>query len=236
MLSHLFSKAVEWKWLTHKPAKINRLREGAGRIVYLDPEQVSRLLEAAKKDQSPYICPVIVVGLATGMRRMEILSIRMKDIHLNRSLIYIPNSKTGSREQPITNHLREFLGEVINTSSSERKWLFPSDKSKSGHVVAVEKAFRRTVERAGLDPREVVRHTLRHTAVSHLVQAGVDLPTVKKISGHKTLAMVERYSHQNGEHIQAAMDKLERRYNSSGKGRDFPASITQELHVKRIRP
>ena len=230
VLSHLFSKAVEWKWLTHKPAKINRLREDAGRIVYLDSEQASRLLEAAKKDQSPYIYPFIVVGLATGMRRMEILSIRMKDIHLNRGLIYIPNSKTGSREQPITNHLREFLGEVINTSSSERKWLFPSDKSKSGHVVAVEKAFRRTVERAGLDPREVVRHTLRHTAVSHLVQAGVDLPTVKKISGHKTLAMVERYSHQNGEHIQAAMDKLEGRYNSSGK--NFPDSITQELHVK----
>jgi len=60
--------------------------------------------------------------------------------------------------------------------------------------VAIEKGFRRTVERAELDTKKVVRHTLRHTAVSHLVQAGVDLPTVKRISGHKTLAMVERYS------------------------------------------
>ncbi|MEZ4575790.1 MAG: tyrosine-type recombinase/integrase, partial [Vampirovibrionales bacterium] len=48
-------------------------------------------------------------------------------------------------------------------------------------------------------------NTLRHTAITHLVQAGIDLPTVKRISGHKTLRMVERYSHQNGEHIQAAM-------------------------------
>jgi len=32
----------------------------------------------------------------------------------------------------------------------------------------------------------------------------------QRISGHKTLAMVERYSHQNGEHIQAAMDKLQK--------------------------
>lgn len=55
------------------------------------------------------------------------------------------------------------------------------------------------------------RHTLRHTAITHLVQAGVDLPTVKRISGHKTWAMVGRYSHQNGEHIQAAMDKLAKR-------------------------
>jgi hypothetical protein len=44
-----------------------------------------------------------------------------------------------------------------------------------------------------------------------LVQAGVDLPTVKRISGHKTLAMVEKYAHQNGAHIQTAMDKLESR-------------------------
>ncbi len=68
---------------------------------------------------------------------------------------------------------------------------------------------------AGLDPKQVVRHTLRHTAITHLVQAGVDLPTVKRISGHKTLQMVERYSHQNGIHIQSAMDKLEQRYRSS---------------------
>jgi len=44
----------------------------------------------------------------------------------------------------------------------------------------------------------------------------VDLPTVKRISGHKTLAMVERYAHANGEHIQAAMDKLEARYRRAG--------------------
>jgi len=64
-----------------------------------------------------------------------------------------------------------------------------------------------------MNPDQVVRHTLRHTAITHLVQAGVDLPTVKRISGHKTLIMVERYAHQNGEHIGAAMDKLEERYS-----------------------
>jgi len=31
------------------------------------------------------------------------------------------------------------------------------------------------------------------------------------VSGHKTLQMVEKYSHQDGEHIQAAMDKLQKR-------------------------
>jgi site-specific recombinase XerD len=72
------------------------------------------------------------------------------------------------------------------------------------------------VTAAGLNPDEVVRHTLRHTAITHLVQAGVDLPTVKRISGHKTLSMVERYAHQNGAHIHAAMEKLEARYMTAG--------------------
>ncbi|HZA28155.1 MAG TPA: tyrosine-type recombinase/integrase, partial [Gammaproteobacteria bacterium] len=96
-----------------------------------------------------------------------------------------------------------------------QKWLFPAKDSKTGHAVAIEKAFRRVVAAAGLDTKEVVRHTLRHTAISHLVQAGVDLPTVQRISGHKTLQMVVRYSHQNSDHIQAAMDKLDKRYRST---------------------
>ena len=79
-----------------------------------------------------------------------------------------------------------------------------------------------------MDPSQVVRHTLRHTAITHLVQAGVDLPTVKRISGHKTLSMVERYSHQNGEHIQEAMDKLEERIQLKKTG-----TITQELHTNQ---
>jgi site-specific recombinase XerD len=55
---------------------------------------------------------------------------------------------------------------------------------------------------------------MRHTAITHLVQEGVDLPTVQRISGHKTLSMVAKYAHQNGQHIQAAMDKLEERYKA----------------------
>ena len=78
--------------------------------------------------------------------------------------------------------------------------------------MALEKPFRLVVKVAGLDPKEIVRHTLRHTAITHLVQAGVDPPTVHRISGHKSFDMVLRYSHQNGKHIEAAMDKLEERY------------------------
>jgi site-specific recombinase XerD len=112
----------------------------------------------------------------------------------------------------ITAHLAEFLRGYVETAELGQQWLFPSPTSATGHFVEIRKPFRRVVEAACLDPDMVVRHTLRHTAITHLVQAGVDLPTVQRISGHKTLQMVVRYAHQNGEHIGAAMEKLEQRY------------------------
>jgi integrase len=213
-LSHLFTKAVEWKWIDFKPAVIKRFKEDNARITYLTTQQIARLLEAARQDQNWQVYPFIVIGLETSMRRMEILSIRLEHIDLARRVIFIQKAKAGAREQPITTHLAEFLKGYIEASEPGQEWLFPAKDSKTGHTVSIEKAFRRVVAAAGLNPKEVVRHTLRHTAITHLVQAGVDLPTVQRISGHKTLQMVVRYSHQNGEHIQAAMDKLDKRYRT----------------------
>jgi integrase len=206
-LSHIFSKAVEWKWINHRPAKINRLKEDSGRIVYLTTDQVSKLLEKAAEHQSPFIYPfIIIIALETSMRRSEILSVRIEHIDLERRIIYIPHAKAGAREQPITKNLADYLTEIFKTIEPGQEWLFPSCRSECGHIKWPEHAFREVVKTADFDPKQVVRHTLRHTAITHLVQAGVDLPTVQIISGHKTLQMVARYSHQNGEHIQSAMD------------------------------
>lgn len=149
------------------------------------------------------------------MRRMEILSIQIKNIDLDKRVIFIPQAKAGAHEQLIPQYLADFLRRYLEIAESDQIWLFPSKQSQTGHVMNIEKQFRRVISAAGLNPKEVVRHTLRHTAITHLhlVQAGVDLPTVQRISGHKTLQMVVRYSHQNGEHIRSAMDVLEERYN-----------------------
>lgn len=211
-LSHLFNKAIEWGWIDRRPAIIKRYQEEQSRITYLTTEQISLLIECAKKDQNPQIHPFIVIGLGTSMRRMEILTIRRENVDLQRRTIFIPQAKAGSREQPITKQLAVFLEGYLSALPKGTPWLFPSPAAKEGHAMDIRKPFRRVVIAAGMNPDQVVRHTLRHTAITHLVQAGVDLPTVKRISGHKTLIMVERYAHQNGKHIGAAMDKLEERY------------------------
>jgi len=213
VLSHMLNKAVEWRWIDFNPCNIKRLPEESGRITYLTTEQIKRIVDVAKADQNKHVYPFIVIGVDTSMRRMEILTIRLEHIDTKKRVIYIPNAKAGPREQPITQYLADFLQAYLDVAEPDQVWLFPSENSKSGHVISIEKAFRRVIATAGLDPKEVVRHTLRHTAITHLVQAGIDLPTVQRISGHKTLQMVMRYSHQNGEHIRSAMDKLEQRYD-----------------------
>lgn len=228
VLSHLFSMGVDWGWLSHRPAKINRFKEDNGRIVYLTTDQCQRVLEAAKADISPHIYVYSLIAFATSMRMSEILSIRRENVDVAKKRIYIPQAKAGAREQPMTAKLAAELQTHLDGLPRGSEWIFPSIASKSGHLATIRKAHRRVVKAAGLDPDVVVRHTFRHTAVTHLVQAGVDLPTVQKISGHKTLAMVARYAHANGTHIDAAMDKLENRLAT-----DKVVPITRKLHKRR---
>lgn len=215
VISHLLNKSLEWGWLKSLPARIKRFKEENTRIIYLTQEQCRALELAATQDQNENVHAFVMVGLRTGMRHSEILAIRRTDIDLERLVIWIPKAKAGTREQPITRDLADYLAKRLEMLPSECPWLFPSPASKSGHVYTMRKAFYRSVQRAGLDPTLITPHVLRHTAVTHLVQARVDLPTVQRISGHKTLSMVARYAHQSGAHIQSAMAILQDRLDNT---------------------
>ena len=227
VLSHMFSMAIDWGWIAHRPAKISRFREDKGRIFYLTVEQCGWVLEAAKHDVSQHIYLYSLIALSTAMRMSEILGIRRQNVDIPRRRIYVPQAKAGAREQPITAELAAYLEKHIAALPKGTEWLFPSVASRTGHLATIRKAHRRVIKAAGLDPDVVVRHTFRHTAVTHLVQAGVDLPTVQKISGHKTLAMVARYAHANGAHIDSAMDRLETRIAA-----EKVVPITPEVHKR----
>ncbi len=227
-LSHLLNQAVEWRWIKSKSVKIVRFKEDNHRIVYLTDEQCIALLKAAASDHNENVHAFVMVGLHTGVRHGEILAIRRQDLDMGKRVIWIPQAKAGSREQPITRELADYLAKRSSMLPPGCEWLFPSPASATGHVHTIRKAFRRSAERAGIDPDQITPHTLRHTAVTHLVQAGVDLPTVQRISGHKTLSMVARYAHQSGSHIEVAMERLEGSVSASkpNKVRQFnPKSV-----------
>ena len=62
--------------------------------------------------------------------------------------------------------------------------------------------FRAALKDAGISDPAVCLHSLRHTALSRMVTAGVDLRTVMDVSGHSRLEELQRYTHSN-EHAKA---------------------------------
>ncbi len=212
ILSHLFNKAVEWEWLDKKPAKVVKYRAENIRTIYLSRTEITALIQAASQDTCPVLEPFVRIALGTAMRRYEILSIRLEHIDLVDQQIFIPKAKCGARMQPMTPSLAQYLKTYLKEKTEPGQvYLFPSETAASGHREEIEKPFRRAVVAAGLDVKKVCRHTLRHTAITHLVQAGVDLPTVQRFSGHRSIQMVFRYSHQSKDHINGALSQLESR-------------------------
>jgi integrase len=235
-LSHLFSSAVEWKWLDHVPCRPKMLAESQGRIVALDARQCDALMKAAAESADPYCYLFVAFGLNTAMRHAEILAARFDQLDLEHRRLFIPDAKAGQRPQPITDDLAELLRAERDMRDDRQGWIFPSPHKDSGtgHRARMDSAFRDAVKRAGLDPAQVTPHVMRHTAITALVQAGVDLPTIQRISGHKTLAMVMRYSHVHGPHIDLAIKAIGRTLpeppaNEAGN------AATQELHRGPLR-
>jgi integrase len=208
------------------------LEESPGRLIALSDDQCVALMRAGVESADPFCWLFVAFGLNTAMRHSEILAARFDKIDFNNLRLFVPDAKAGQRAQPITPELAEMLRAEREMRDDRAGWIFPSfhKDSRTGHRARMDSAFRDAVVRAGLDPELVTPHVMRHTAITVLVQAGVDLPTIQKISGHKTLAMVLRYAHVHGQHIDRAIGMIGRTVpellpNKGG------STITQELHT-----
>jgi integrase len=213
VLSHVLNKAEEWKWLGRNDVRIHKLTEDNWKEKYLTGDEIARVLRVAESDDCWYIQLFLIVSLGTAMRMSEVLMIKISDISFDFSVIDVPKAKAGARKQPMTPWLTDYLRDYVAKLPSSEVWLFPSETSESGHMISPQKAFHRVVNESGLKGEGITIHTLRHTAITNLVQTGTDLLTVMRFSGHKTLVMVQRYSHQNDEHIKDSLAKLDARYS-----------------------
>lgn len=229
-LNHFLNRLVEWKWLRAdlKP-KLAKGPEARKQIVVLDDTDKQALMRAAIADQDPQMWLFVAVAMGTGMRHSEILRIRWEEIDFANLRIYVGKAKAGQREQPIPPSLSQMLRHEHEALGTPTGWLFSTSHASARHEhrQQMSEPFRRVVERAGLDPAKVTLHVLRHTAVTALIKGGVDLPTVQRISGHKTLAMVLRYTHLTNDHVDKSVETL---------GAALSAAFTPELHTATEEP
>jgi integrase len=201
----MFMKAVEWDMVDEGTLKrIRRVRllpENNERLRYLMKEECQALIQAC----IPHLTPIVITALNTGMRRDEILSLECeRHVDLTHGVILL--DKTKNRHQhgiPINLTLRSTLQSLVRRLDSP--YVFTDTTGK--RFRDVKRAFHFACRRAGI--KDFTFHDLRHTFASHLVMAGVDLLTVKKLLGHKTLKMTLRYAHLSPSHKAKAISVLE---------------------------
>ena len=87
-------------------------------------------------------------------------------------------------------------------------WVFTNAKTEKPYTT-IRHVFERALARAGIESGDVTVHTLRHTALSRMVDHGLDDYTVMSISGHSSTRMLERYAHPTLERRIAALDTFD---------------------------
>jgi integrase len=123
-------------------------------------------------------------ALETGMRRGEMLSLTWRNVDLDQGLAYLKETKNGEeRTVPLSPSARDLLLSMAKTGYR----VFPASPN------AVRLAWERMKRSAGIE--DLRFHDLRHEAISRFFEAGLSLPEVALISGHKDARMLTRYAH-----------------------------------------
>lgn len=229
------SRALDWGLLRDHPmAKIKASKvDVLGRVRFLNPKEEQRLRDAltardtqrrAERESSngwrrtrgydvlpdfgtytDHLTPLILAALHTGCRRGELFALRWKDIDLDGHRITVPAGKTGlSRVVPLNSEIVQVLKDWRPPTYRPDAYVFPGDSGAA--LTDVKSAFLRLMTDAKITGFRF--HDLRHTFASKLVQAGVDLNTVRELLGHADLKMTLRYAHLAPEHRAAAVERL----------------------------
>jgi site-specific recombinase XerD len=205
LLKLVFRLAERAKKIKYNPARfVRQQKENNARIRWLSDREETALRAVIRRDYPGHM-PEFDVALYTGMRRSEQYGRRSEQygmqweaVDLQNRIITVPKSKHGevryvqmnSRVAVILSALKDAsfgMGSVFSLRSP-RCWFDPAVKAAR--------------------IKDFSWHCLRHTFISRLVMAGVDLRTVQELAGHKSIAMTCRYAHLAPGHQQAAVEKL----------------------------
>ena len=208
-LRRMLHKAEDWKLIRQAP-KLKLMKE-YGRSLRLDDEAEKKLLAGAaacnwRKCSLQLFQDIIVLMRDTGMRNeRELYRMRIENLDWANRVIFVPDSKTeeGRRRVPMSNRAFEVLTQ--RCASRREGWVFPSKRSKSGHLTTMANWFRDAREKAGL-PEGLVLYCGRHDYGTRILKKTGNLAAVMRTMGHKDVKTAMQYQHPELEIVRAALD------------------------------
>ena len=204
--------------LGYDAPKIKPIKFSNRRVRYLTEEHADKLIAA----YSPHVQPIALTLRFTGCRTQEALQLQMINLDWNRSTIYFERTKN---TEPRTVKMHDRVAEAIDRMLHRRNY------PDLGHVFLnargapysdtrdykmpggnpLRKAHSTAFKRANIRPNggpDFTPHDWRHHFACVAVMSGIDLDTIKKMGGGKSLRALERYTAISDEHMAAAVAKM----------------------------
>lgn len=232
LLSSFFDiSRIEWGMCDANPvSNVRKPKTPPGRDRRLTAREERLIVRYANAHENPDLYSIIVIALETAMRQGEILQLHWEHINLKSRIAHLPETKNGSkRDVPLSVKARDALIR-LGVKSKGKVFGYRTNGFKSTWRLMM---IRLTIENLHF-------HDLRHEAISRLFELGtLDMMEIAAISGHKSLAMLKRYTHLKAQRL---VRKLEGNRN---KGRQmildallpYPASLDtgdQDYHIKLL--
>jgi len=145
---------------------------------------------------------------SAGLRRSEVLKMKISDIDSKRMLIKI-NSGKGKKDRysllsnNVLIHLREYF-----IAYKPKKWLFEGQKGQQYSSTSITRVLKKSAQKAGIKKR-VHLHMLRHSFATHLLEQGTNLRVIQNLLGHESIQTTEIYTHVSKLEIQKVINPID---------------------------
>ena len=152
---------------------------------------------------------IIELLYASGLRVSELVTLPLAAVTGERRMIMVKGKGGRERLVPLGAPARESIKAYLTVrrrflprQENAQRFLFPS-RGVEGHLTRrrVAQLLKDLAIKAGVDPKKLSPHVLRHAFATHLVSHGADLRSVQQLLGHADIATTEIYTHVESERL-----------------------------------
>jgi integrase len=184
---------------------------------------------------------VALLMVDTGLRVGETVNLEWTDVYLEPVggakygylCVRKGKSKNAKRNVSLTARVLEML--IARHSASNSKWVFPGETEGPFLATSLNHQHIKIRRLLGLS-EDFVIHSLRHTMLTRLGEAGVDAFTIMKIAGHSSITVSQRYVHPSPESLERAFERLESLNANAGERSDVTFKATTVSTTAEIMP